>query len=89
MDVTSVRLRAQDLDWRELDDEIVVLDGRGAMYSAVRGSGTLLWRLLAEETTRGHLVAAMVDTYDVDVAQAADDVDAFLATLDERGLLAA
>jgi hypothetical protein len=81
-------LREQDLDWREIDDEIVVLDVRDAMYLAVRGSGAVLWRLLANTTTRDGLVDALVETYDIDETRAAGDVDEFLATLNERGLLA-
>lgn len=81
-------LREQDLDWRQIDDEIVALDKQGAVYLAAQGSGTLLWRLLAETTTRDKLVAALVETYGIDPARGGSDVDEFLATLNERGLLA-
>jgi len=81
-------LRGPDLDWREIDDEIVALDTRDAIYLAVRGSGAVLWRLLADSTTRGGLVNALVETYGIDETRAGEDVDAFLATLNERGLLA-
>ncbi len=81
-------LRKQDLDWRDIDDEIVALDARGSVYLAVRGSGALLWRLLTDATTRDRLVEALVETYDVDEARAGDDVDEFLMTLSGRGLLA-
>ena len=82
-------LREQDLDWREIDDEIVALDAQGAVYLAVQGSGAVLWRLLAGSTTRDSLVDALVDTYEIDAARAGDDVDEFLATLNQRGLLTA
>ncbi len=81
-------LREQDLDWREIADEIVALDAQGTVYLAVRGSGAILWRRLAESTTRDGLVQALVETYGIDAARAGDDVDEFLATLNERGLLA-
>jgi hypothetical protein len=81
-------LRAEDLDWRDIHDEIVALDTRGAVYLAVQGSGAVLWRLLADSTTREGMVEALVETYDIDSALAGDDVDEFLATLNERGLLA-
>ena len=80
-------LREQDLDWRDIDDEIVALDAQGAVYLAVQGSGAVLWRLLAHSTTRERLVEALVETYDVDSASAGDDVDEFLETLSKRGLL--
>lgn len=81
-------LRKDDLDWREIDDEIVALDGREAVYLAVEGSGTLVWRLLAASTTRHNLVEALVEKYGIDSTRAGADVDAFLATLHDRGLLA-
>jgi hypothetical protein len=81
-------LREQDLDWRDIADEIVALDAQDAVYLAVQGSGALLWRLLANSTTRDGLIEALVETYDIDAKRASDDVDEFLATLSERGLLA-
>jgi hypothetical protein len=81
-------LREDGLHWQEIDDEIVALDGQESVYLAVRGSGTVLWRLLAESTTRDGLVHGLVEKYGIDSPRAAADVDAFLATLNERGLLA-
>ena len=86
-DRTTVRLRELELDWREIDDEVVALDGKGAVYLAVKGSGAVLWRLLAGSTTREGLVDALVETYGIDGKRAAADVDEFLATLHEQGLL--
>ena len=81
-------LRKNDLDWRDIDDEIVVLDTRDAVYLAVHGSGAFVWRILAESTTKDSLIEALVEKYGIDSTRAAADVDAFLATLNERGLLA-
>lgn len=81
-------LRKRDLEWRDIDDEIVALDAQGAVYLAVHGSGAFLWRLLADSSTRDGLVDALVETYEIDAARAGDDVDEFLTTLNERGLLA-
>jgi Coenzyme PQQ synthesis protein D (PqqD) len=87
-DHMTLCLRGHDLDWREIDDEIVVLDVRDATYLGVWGSGAMLWRLLADSTTRDGLVDALVETYEIDEVRAAGDVDEFLATLNDRGLLA-
>lgn len=86
-DYMTLRLREQALDWRDINDEIVALDAQGAVYLAVRGSGAVLWRLLANSTTSEILVGTLVETYDIDPAIARDDVDEFLAMLRERGLL--
>jgi coenzyme PQQ synthesis protein D (PqqD) len=84
----TLRLREQDLEWREIDEEIVVLDGRDAAYLAVSGSGILIWHLLAQPTDRDALIRAVVETYDIEQTRAREDVDAFLAELVDRDLLA-
>jgi Coenzyme PQQ synthesis protein D (PqqD) len=83
----TLSLRKDDLDWREIDDEIVALDTRDAVYLAVQGSGALVWRLLATPTTKDNLIEALVEKYGIDSTRATVDVDAFLATLHDRGLL--
>ncbi|MBV9801669.1 MAG: PqqD family protein [Solirubrobacterales bacterium] len=82
------RLRTQDLEWREIDSDIVVLDGRDATYLTLNGSGALLWRMLSRCATREELVGALLDAYQVDEPTAEADTDAFLSTLSEQGLLA-
>lgn len=85
----TVCLRKEDLEWRDIDGEIVALDGQGAVYLSVRGSGAMLWRLLAEGTERDRLADALIDRYGIDADRACDDLDSFLSTLSDRGLLAA
>jgi hypothetical protein len=87
-DCMTLCLRNNDLDWREIDDEIVVLDTRDAVYLSVQGSGALAWRLLAKSTTKDSLIDALVEKYGIDSTRASTDVDAFLATLNDKGLLA-
>ena len=51
-------------------------------------TGKFLWTLLTEETTRDALVDALAAEYEIDRTIAERDVDAFLATLREFGVLA-
>jgi Coenzyme PQQ synthesis protein D (PqqD) len=83
-----LRLRDADLEWREIDDEIVVLDAREASYLALRGSGAVLWRLLAQGASSEALAAALVERYGIEQPQANTDVEAFLSSLTQHGLLA-
>jgi coenzyme PQQ synthesis protein D (PqqD) len=85
---TTLRLRSDELEWKQIDDEIVVLDGRASNYLAASGSGVLLWRMLEAGTTMDKLVAAVVEGYAVAEARARADVESFLADLAEQGLLA-
>lgn len=85
--MTELRLRRDRLQWLVADDEVVALDEEKLLYLGANESAGLLWQELDGGTTRDRLVEQLLDTYDVDRAQAEADVDAFLAQLDERGLL--
>ena len=82
------RLRSEQLDWRQIDEEIVILDGLRAEYLTLNCSGAVLWRRLAEGATPEELSSALLAAYDdLDPASAATDTDAFLSELACLGLL--
>ncbi len=83
-----LRLRQQGLEWRVLDDELVALDAPSSTFFSTNRAGRTLWPSLARGATREQLAALLVDRFGIDPQAAARDVDAFLAALDERGLLA-
>lgn len=82
------KLRSEDLVWQVIDDEVVVLDTRASEYLGLKGSGAMLWRALETSTSPEELVAALVSRYGIPAERAQSDVEAFLSTLGERGLLA-
>ncbi|HWC25366.1 MAG TPA: PqqD family protein [Solirubrobacteraceae bacterium] len=81
-------LRASALDWRVIDDEVVMLDAEQSTYIATNPSGTVLWAALQQGVTRRQLIDALVARYGIDDERAARDTDAFLAELRARDLLA-
>jgi hypothetical protein len=83
-----LQLRSEGLEWREIEGEIVALDRRSSRYLAVNRTGTALWPALREGATREELIGRLVSAYDVDEETAGRDLDAFLAALRERDLLA-
>jgi hypothetical protein len=83
----TLRLRQQAIEWRELDGEVVALEARRSLYLTANPAGTLLWRRLAEGTTRDALVGSLRSRYAVGEEIAARDVDAFVATARAHGLL--
>ena len=82
-----LRLRQGDLDWREVEGELVALDLRDSRYLAVNRTGQVLWTALAEGATRDQLVERLIEAFGIDDARAAADVDAFTAELESRDLL--
>jgi Coenzyme PQQ synthesis protein D (PqqD) len=82
-----LRLRDADLDWREVEGELVALDLRESRYMAVNRTGQVLWAALAEGASRVELIDRLVETFDIERERAAADVDAFTTELESRGLL--
>lgn len=83
-----MKLRNVDLDWREVEGELVVLDLRESRYLAINRTGQVIWTALAEGATRDELTERLVEDFEIERARAAADVDAFTTELESRGLLA-
>ena len=73
--------------WREVGDEIVVLDVQTATYLNLNGSAGVLWKRLGGGATPTELVAELVAAYAVPEARASKDVEDFLHALRDRSLL--
>ena len=86
--MTELRLQTQLLEWREVDGEVIALEQERSAYVAANRSGTLLWRALSDGCSEPDLAALLVAEYGIDADAARADVDAFLAELTRRGLLA-
>jgi len=83
----TLHLRDHDLEWSEINGEIVVLDSLESTYVSFRHAGALLWRLVAQSAPRERMVEALMRSYDLNAWTAAADVDGFLTELEEHGLL--
>ncbi len=84
---TTIRLRSDAVRWREIDREVVAVDLGRSDYVSTNESGLLLWRRLAEGTTREQLVDELVGAFGIEPHRAAADVGRFLDELDARNLL--
>ena len=81
------KLRDADLDWREVEGELVALDLRESRYLAINRTGRVLWSALAEGATQDELIERLVESFDIERARAVADVEAFTAELESRDLL--
>jgi hypothetical protein len=70
--------RGDDMSWREIDGEVIVLDLRAATYLRLNPSGALLWRELESGAAKDELVHLLADRFQLDAALAGSDVAAFL-----------
>jgi hypothetical protein len=84
-----LRLRSDAVAWREVDGEVIALGLETSTYFGTNSSGSLLWKRLAEGTTRAELVGELVATFGLEPSRTQADVDAFVDDLRGRGLLEA
>jgi hypothetical protein len=77
-----LRLR-DDLIWRQIGDEVMVLDTATSEYLSVNASGAVLWPLLAEGCRPDDLQRALVERFDIDQETAEQDTQRFLSSLEE------
>ena len=83
----AVKIRDEDLSWRQVGDELIVLDLRSNSYLSINESGTALWQMLVDGTTVRGMTARLASDFGLDQDRATTDVEAFVAMLAERGLL--
>lgn len=81
-------LRGSGMSWREVEGVVAVLDLRTSNFFELNRQGSLLWCALADgPQTVDDLAGELVARYDVDNAQALDDVGVFLTSMRAAGLL--
>jgi hypothetical protein len=85
----KIKVRDGAAVWRQVEDETVLLALDSSTYIGLNRTGTQLWPLMIEGTTRRELVDLLMSHFDVDLAQATADVEAFVDACDEHGLLIA
>ena len=82
-----MKLRLDDITWREIDGDLVILDLRSSTYLTANASGTVLMRQLTEDRTLQQLIQALIHAFGIAELRAQQDVQTFLDELGERGLL--
>jgi Coenzyme PQQ synthesis protein D (PqqD) len=82
-----LRINSEDVVWREVGDELVVLHMKTTTYLTINGSGRTLWDRLVDGATLDELVAALVERYGIGTEQAKQDVHGFVESLTACSLL--
>ncbi|MEK6328076.1 MAG: PqqD family protein [Actinomycetota bacterium] len=82
-----LRVRAEAVEWRTVEGEIVALDLRRSLYLAINPSGATLWPALVEGASRDELVERLCAEGGIGREAAESDVDGFLSELASHDLL--
>lgn len=84
---TRHTIKSEDLSWRAVGDELVILDLRGMRYLSLNGTGAVLWTALENGASDDELVGLLIDRFERDGPSAERDVDDFLRDCRGLGLL--
>ena len=75
------------LPYQEVQGQAVVVAPARREVHEFDETATFLWAALARERTVAELVSALCEEYEVEESDARKDVEAFVATLEEKGLV--
>ncbi len=78
---------AEDITWRDVDGEIVVLKLNTGEYFTFNELGRSTWLQVSQGNTISQAVQAVIAEYDVEMAQAESDIKKFIGGLVGRSLI--
>lgn len=84
---TTILSRRSGLMTADMNGSAVMMDIMTGKYYNLGAVGGRIWEILEEPMTVAALVGKLTDEYDVSASQCRTDIDPFLNTLLERGLL--
>jgi hypothetical protein len=82
-----MRLRSTDLEWREVDGEVLVFDARAGRFFALTSPGAQLWVLLADGHDTESSAALLSERTGMDSARARVEAARFLFWSENQELL--
>jgi hypothetical protein len=83
----KLQIDADAVVWRDVGDEVVVLELSTSTYLTLNGTAKQIWDSLASGATLSALADGLVDRYGITLEQAQVDAESFVSALADRGLL--
>jgi hypothetical protein len=83
----KLQINADAVVWRDVGDEVVVLELATSTYLTLNGTAKQIWDSLASGATLPALADGLVDRYGITSEQAQVDAESFVSALADRGLL--
>jgi hypothetical protein len=76
-----------DVIFRILGDEAVILNLASGVYFGLDTVGTRMWQLMSEHGTTDKVIEAMLEEYEVEKTKLSEDLDRLIQQLSEKGLV--
>jgi hypothetical protein len=81
------RIRDDQVAWRKVVEDMVLLDLDTSAYHGLNSTGALVWQGIADGLTEGELASLVASQHPAAAARVPDDVGAFLEALSRIGLI--
>lgn len=78
---------SEDVVFRILGDEAVILNLASGVYFGLDTVGTRMWQLMSEHGSTDKVIAAMLDEYEVEEGELRSDLEKLIEQLSEKGLV--
>ena len=82
-----MKARQEDVVWREVEGQTVILDLKTSSYLTTNVSGTRMWQLLQDGRQQLELEEELISAYGISEEDAKRDVISFLDMLRENNFL--
>jgi len=79
--------RAEDIIWREIDNEIAVIRDDGLALYVLNKTAARIWKMCDGSLRPDEIAAKLCEEYDVSIDRASADVENALAGMRAKGLL--
>jgi hypothetical protein len=83
----KLQINVDAVVWRDVGDELVVLELSTSTYLTLNGTAKHIWESLASGVTMDALTDGLADRYGIAPEQARVDAESFVSALADRGLL--
>lgn len=79
----------EDVVWRDLGEEVVILNLATGIYFSLNKVGRRIWSLIAEQAGSDEVVSKVAQEFEADTSRIQDDFDSLVRELEAEGLVAA
>jgi hypothetical protein len=79
--------RAEDIIWREIDNEIAVIRDDGLAVYVLNKTAARIWKMCDGSLKPDEIASRLCEDYDVSIDRASEDVRNTLAGMRAKGLL--
>jgi Coenzyme PQQ synthesis protein D (PqqD) len=78
---------SENVMWRDLDGEIVILNLVSGIYFSVDGVGSRIWILMSEHVPNEEIIRTLISEFDVEETQLRSDMESLVRDLASQGLI--